>query len=272
MADAPANPPVVFDANSARRIGNAVRKVETVDLNGPAECSRGPAGRTFWAKITAYHDIDGAANRWAYDWVEQRRIKLGWEPLPAGRSSTEKTRALNGVEANNDGEGVEGNSIDVDTLGEDGEILPVQGDPVVQMHVDFYKDEDGQWQVAYQFQYENAWTTASEPPPPPPPTYTTNLTRLGKDGNTIHVYIDDAVYNDFGSYSPGPTDVVVTSTEYYPSYIAYEGPGSIALVFNEGEAPEAGDTIEFNVLSGDVFLEDWGLTLPVTSPEIEPTP
>ena len=63
--------------------------------------------------------------------------------------------AINSLEANNDGTGVQGNSIDIDgavfTDNSGLEIQPVQGDPVVRMIVDIIDTAQ-----LYTFEYVNA--------------------------------------------------------------------------------------------------------------------
>lgn len=110
----------------------------------------------FWAKITG--NAANGTNKWKYAWTEQERTSTGWQDLTGGRSGTTTTDfALNSLEANNDGTGIQGNSIDIDgavfTDNTDLEIQAVQGDPVVWMHVDLDVTAGG---LAYSFEYVNA--------------------------------------------------------------------------------------------------------------------
>lgn len=111
--------------------------------------------RWFWAKITGSASI--GTNRWKYAWTEQRRTSTGFENLTSGRTGTTSTDfAINSVEANNDGTGIQGNSVDIDgTIFDDNtglELQAVRGDPVVRMWVD--TDADGN--TAFTFEYVNA--------------------------------------------------------------------------------------------------------------------
>lgn len=115
-----------------------------------------PGGsKSFWAKITG-NTSDGT-NKWKYAWTEQERTSTGWQDLSGGRSGTTSTNfAINSIEANNDGTGIQGNSIDIDgTIFDDNsdlEIQAVQGDPVVRMYGDLLSDGS----LVYTFQYVNA--------------------------------------------------------------------------------------------------------------------
>lgn len=114
-----------------------------------------PGQDSFWAKITG-NAADGT-NKWKYAWTEQQRTASGWQDLSGGRTGTTTTGfAVNGIEANNDGTGIQGNSVDIDgTIFDDNtdlEIQPVQGDPVVRMWV----DADSSGALAYTFEYVNA--------------------------------------------------------------------------------------------------------------------
>lgn len=109
----------------------------------------------FWAKITG--NAANGTNKWKYAWTEQERTSTGWSDLTNGRSGTTGSGfALNSLEANNDGSGVQGNSIDIDgTVFDDNsdlEIQPVQGDPVVKM----WAEQDSTGTIAYSFEYVNA--------------------------------------------------------------------------------------------------------------------
>ena len=110
---------------------------------------------SFWAKITG-NAADGT-NKWKYAWTEQQRTAAGWQDLSGGRSGTTSTGfAVNANEANNDGTGVQGNSIDIDgTVFDDNsdlEIQPVQGDPVVRMWAELSSTNT----LVYTFEYVNA--------------------------------------------------------------------------------------------------------------------
>lgn len=110
----------------------------------------------FWAKITG--NAANGTNKWKYAWTEQERTSTGWQDLTGGRSGTTLADfALNSLEANNDGTGIQGNSIDIDgavfTDNTDLEIQAVQGDPVVRMYVDLDVTAGG---LAYSFEYVNA--------------------------------------------------------------------------------------------------------------------
>lgn len=87
-----------------------------------------------WIKITG--NATNGTNQWKYAWTEQVRTSTGWQDAANARTGTTSSDyALNACEANNDGTGIQGNSIDIDgavfTDNSDLEIQPVQGDPVV---------------------------------------------------------------------------------------------------------------------------------------------
>jgi len=110
---------------------------------------------SFWAKITG-NAADGT-NKWKYAWTEQQRTATGWQDLSGGRTGTTTTDfAVNANEANNDGTGVQGNSIDIDgTVFDDNsdlEIQPVQGDPVVRVWAEMSSTST----LVYTFEYVNA--------------------------------------------------------------------------------------------------------------------
>jgi hypothetical protein len=114
-----------------------------------------PTTSSFWAKITG-NAADGT-NKWKYAWTEQQRTATGWQDLSGGRSGTTSTDfAVNANEANNDGTGVQGNSIDIDgTVFDDNsdlEIQPVQGDPVVRVWAEMSSTAT----LVYTFEYVNA--------------------------------------------------------------------------------------------------------------------
>ncbi len=93
---------VIFSPQSAKRISNAVRKVEAgfnpPGLNSP----HGVPDRGFWAKITGHHVSAGVRE---YDWAEVLPVTLSTDPsgfqvLAGGRTSTSTTRAINDAEIN----------------------------------------------------------------------------------------------------------------------------------------------------------------------------
>lgn len=91
---------------------------------------------TFHAKITGSTSL--STNRWKYAWTEVTRTATAWADTSGGRSGTTTTNfALNGMEANNDGTGIQGNGVDIDgTIFTDNTglaIQPIQGSPVVAM-------------------------------------------------------------------------------------------------------------------------------------------
>jgi len=110
---------------------------------------------SFWAKITG--NATNGSNKWKYAWTEQQRTAGGFHDLPGGRTGTTSTDfAINSLETNNDGTGVQGNSIDIDgavfTDNSDLEIQPVQGDPVVRM----WAEISNTGTLVYTFEYVNA--------------------------------------------------------------------------------------------------------------------
>lgn len=118
---------------------------------------------SFWAKITGSLAMSGATNRWQYAWSEQVRNATGWETPEGGRSgTTEEDFALNSVEANNDGAGVEGHGVDVD--GDDYpdgfEVQPIQGDRVVRM----WEEATADGELCYSFEATNADDGTCEAP------------------------------------------------------------------------------------------------------------
>lgn len=239
---------VVFDRKSAERIADVVRNSGIGDGGGgiPEE-TRGPAWRTFWAKIGTAHYL--ATNRWEYDWVEQWRVAGVWADKPRGRSSTETTRALNSVESFNDGSGVEGNSINIDNLGDGFDLQPVQGEPVVRMRVDFYKDGE-RWKIAYSFSYENA-VDGECATTPGGVRYGTNLTLIdGSGGDTYSMVAEDQTVVNTATI---PIDVVLIQ--------AIDMPGEIKTVKNSGTedmtvTPYSGDSIDgstdpFDLIPGE---------------------
>lgn len=134
----------------------SIRPGSQVDSSGRRQWEFIPnGGVSFWAKITG--SATNGTNKWKYAWAEQERSSSGWADLTGGRSGTTSTGfALNSIEANNDGTGIQGNSVDIDgTLFDDNtglEIQPVQGDPVVRM----WAEEDTGGTIAYSFEYVNA--------------------------------------------------------------------------------------------------------------------
>lgn len=117
------------------------------DLNFDGRSAAG-----FWARVDS--SSANGTNKWTYDVVEQEQTASGWSALTNGRSVS---AVLNSVEANNDGTGTQGNSIDIDgTVFDDNTSLaiqPVEGLPVVWV-VRTYDKTTGD--AVYGFQYENA--------------------------------------------------------------------------------------------------------------------
>jgi len=112
---------------------------------------------TFWAEITGNAAMAGETNRWQYAWTEQARTATSMSDRTDGRTGTTSAGfALNSCEMNNDGSGVQGNSVDIDGAvfddNTDLELQPVRGDTVVRMTGEV--DDDGG--VAYTFEYVNA--------------------------------------------------------------------------------------------------------------------
>ena len=108
-----------------------------------------------WVKVTSSTLISGADNRYAYDWIEQEPERQGlWRDLQGGLTSADEgfASAYNSIEANNSASGVQGNSIDLDTLPGTYSILPVQGNPVVRL----YRKMNCDGLMEYFFSYENA--------------------------------------------------------------------------------------------------------------------
>lgn len=127
---------------------------EDADGNPIVLCDLNFDGRSasgFWGRVTG-NTADGT-NKWTYAVTEQTQSASGFADLTDGRNLT---GVLNTAEANNDGTGTQGNSIDIDgTVFDDNTSLaiqPVEGDPVVWV-VRTY-DTDGT--ALYAFQYENA--------------------------------------------------------------------------------------------------------------------
>ena len=106
-------------------------------------------------KITG-HTTNGT-NQWKYAWTEQVRTSTGWQDAANARTGTTSSDyALNACEANNDGTGVQGNSVDIDgsifTDNTDLDIQPVQGDPVVWA----WRGVDASGEPCLTFEYVNA--------------------------------------------------------------------------------------------------------------------
>lgn len=105
----------------------------------------------FFAKITSSASL--ATNRWKYAWTEQQMNGDSWEDKSGGRSGTTSSNyALNLVEANNDGSGVQGNGVNLSNLTGTFAIKAIAGDPVVQMH----QKTDVNGTVKYYFSQVNA--------------------------------------------------------------------------------------------------------------------
>lgn len=118
---------------------------------------------SFWAKITGSLAMDGASNRWQYAWSEQVRTATGWETPAGGRSgTTEEGFALNSVEANNDGAGVQGHGVDIDGADYPAgfALKPIRGEPVRRMWQEI--DTDGN--VCYSFEATNTDDGTCEAP------------------------------------------------------------------------------------------------------------
>jgi hypothetical protein len=106
-----------------------------------------------WIKITSYATITDRDNAWRYSWTEQELVHNGiWQDKSGGRSSATDGYAYNSVEANNSASGMQGNSIDIDSLPGTITIQPVQGEPVVQAWPIVNCDGVTEWL----FSYENA--------------------------------------------------------------------------------------------------------------------
>lgn len=182
------------------------------------------SGGGFWAQITANYSVGN--NIWNYSWVEQERIADGWQDLAGGRTGTANTStaAYNSIEANNNGAGMEGNSIDVDNLADGFDLQPVQGDPVVWM-----REDDVAGTTAYSFSYENAVDGECEP------SYGTTITPVTESYNfaatdqTVVGSASSAI--DVNMYQTGASDV-----------------GQIKRIKNVGS-----DTLTVNPYSGDTI-------------------
>lgn len=122
-----------------------------------------PPVESFWGRITGSTAIPSTTNRWRYAWTEQERSTDGFADLTGGRSgTTSSSYAINSVEANNDGIGTQGNSIDIDGADFPAgfSMQPVEGDPVVRM----YKEYDASGTAFYTFAYVNAVDGTCEAP------------------------------------------------------------------------------------------------------------
>ena len=107
---------------------------------------------SFWAEIGDATPVEGASNQWTYDFTEKVRTTTGWTAPATPRTGS----ALNSIEANNDGVGVEGNSVDRSLTDYPAgfSYQPVKGHPIVRMWQE-YADDDPTAPV-YTFEYENA--------------------------------------------------------------------------------------------------------------------
>jgi len=108
---------------------------------------------SFWARLTDATPL--GPNRWSYGWIEQRRTAGGFVDPPEPRASDTAARAINAVEAANNGSGVEGHGVDI--TGPDYpagfSVQPAsRGTPVVRLHV----TADDHAQPAYTFAFPNA--------------------------------------------------------------------------------------------------------------------
>jgi len=70
------------------------------------------------------------ANKWKYTCVEQEMTATGWQNLSSGRTFT---ACLNGYEANNSATGIQGNGVNVGTLPAGFKLVPIRGNPVVEL-------------------------------------------------------------------------------------------------------------------------------------------
>ena len=111
----------------------------------------GRSAAGFWAKPSS--PTSDGTNKWTYTVTEQVYSATGWADLTDGRSVS---AVRNGMEANNDGTGIQGNGVDIDgtifTDNTDLEIQPIQGDPVVWVRRTY--DTDGT--AIYAFSMTNA--------------------------------------------------------------------------------------------------------------------
>ncbi len=104
----------------------------------------------FWARIEGAYVV--GSNQWSYLFTEVHKTGTGygsWQSLPFGRAGV----AYNGVEDPNDGEGLEGNGVNLDDLA-DPIYWPAGLGIIVRMRELRIKDDN----VEYWFQFENAVT------------------------------------------------------------------------------------------------------------------
>lgn len=111
-----------YDPTALDGSGNAITLMDmNVDQRG---CD------LFWMQVTA--STGGSGNIWQYSGYEVIQTLAGFSQLTNGRSLT---GVRNGAEANNTGDGIEGNGIDLDgqifTDNSGLEMQPIQGSPVV---------------------------------------------------------------------------------------------------------------------------------------------
>jgi hypothetical protein len=104
----------------------------------------------FWGQITQNAAIDPVSgstetttNRWKYTWQEMQYQQNGvFQVRPNGRTTSNAgtdsdgnpitdAYAYNTIETNNSDTGIQGNSIDYDTLPDQMDIEPVRGNPIV---------------------------------------------------------------------------------------------------------------------------------------------
>ena len=115
----------------------------------------------FWAIILNSTPATGQPNRWEYQWIEAKKNGRGygtWAPDPEGRSSVNDGNAYNVLENPNDGTGVEGIGVDVDTLPGTFSIKPVSSSTLVRMSTIKAPAEEPEEPavVEYWFSYWNA--------------------------------------------------------------------------------------------------------------------
>jgi hypothetical protein len=115
--------------------------------------------KKYTIQITGNAVITGQTNKWEYAWTFVRpQRKNSWAaPTDTTEQDTDiisGVKAYNTCEANNSGAGWQGNSVNIDLLPPDINILPVQGNPVVRAWVETNCDGNPE----LYFSYENAIT------------------------------------------------------------------------------------------------------------------
>jgi hypothetical protein len=102
---------------SSSSIGHALVRLESA----PSTSS------SFLARITDAEPISGGVNRWKYEWHEVEVNASGsFIERVGGRTSGDLGKAYNSVEADNDGNGIEGPGWDLDNAVGNFEIKPIQ--------------------------------------------------------------------------------------------------------------------------------------------------